>query len=319
MRRVKSNIYQGIFGLCLGDAMGVPYEFRTKREMLFHPAKEMIGYGSHKQPAGTWSDDTSMTLCLADSLAKTWPLVDYRDIMHRFEQWLYQAEYTAGKKVFDCGNSCRKAISRFKFQDPVLCGGKEEHDNGNGSLMRILPLAFYLEKKYPDAKISEEQMKLIADVSSLTHRHPKSIIACGIYICAALEIMRTGDLKEGIKKGVCEAFGYYEGKEEYRGELEHFSRICDLDDLAQRKAAEIVGKGYVISTLETALWSLMRNQNFKDTILSCINCGYDTDTTAAAAGGLAGLVYPLPEDWMEKIQNKEFILKVCRNLETALQ
>ncbi|OUO79945.1 hypothetical protein B5F53_05675 [Blautia sp. An249] len=90
MRIMNGYIYQGIFGLCLGDAMGVPYEFRTKREMLFHPAKEeMIGYGSHNQPAGTWSDDTSMTLCLADSLAETWPLVDYRDIMQRFERWLY--------------------------------------------------------------------------------------------------------------------------------------------------------------------------------------------------------------------------------------
>lgn len=317
---MNGYIYQGLFGLCLGDAMGVPYEFRTKREMLFHPAKEeMSGYGSHNQPAGTWSDDTSMTLCLADSLAETWPLLDYRDIMQRFERWLYQADYTAGQKVFDCGNSCRESISRFKFRDPVLCGGIQGRDNGNGSLMRILPLAFYIRKKYPDMEIGEEQMKLVAKVSSLTHRHPRSIVACGIYICAALEIMRTGCLKEGIQKGVQKAFSFYERDPKYGGQLEHFSEIQNPEKLAKRPAVEIIGKGYVVDTLKTALWSLMRSESFKDAILNCINCGYDTDTTAAVAGGLAGLVYPLPGDWLQTIQNRELVSEVCRNLERALQ
>ena len=185
--------------------------------------------------------------------------------------------------------------------------------------MRILPLALYIRKKYPDMEIGEEQMKLVAEVSSLTHRHPRSIVACGIYICAALEIMRTGCLKEGIQKGVQKAFSFYERDPKYGGQLEHFSEIQNPEKLAKRPAVEIIGKGYVVDTLKTALWSLMRGESFKDVILSCINCGYDTDTTAAVAGGLAGLVYPLPEDWMQTIQNRELVSEVCRNLEKALQ
>lgn len=127
-------------------------------------------------------------------------------------------------------------------------------------------------------------MKLVAEVSSLTHRHPRSIAACGIYICAALEIMRTGCLKEGIQKGVQKAFDFYERDPKYSCQLEHFSEIRNPEKLEKRPAVEIIGKGYVVDTLKTALWSLMRGESFKDVILSCINCGYDTDTTAAVAG-----------------------------------
>ena len=133
-------------GLCVADALGVPVEFVDRETLHKNPVKDMRAYGTYNQPAGTWSDDTSMTLCLAESLVHG---LDSSDIMRRFHLWLSQGQYTPYGVVFDVGNGTRNAINKFiNGTDPLECGGKDEGDNGNGSLMRILPLSFYLHSKY---------------------------------------------------------------------------------------------------------------------------------------------------------------------------
>lgn len=316
---MKNYIYDGIMGVCIGDAVGVPYEFCSSWQMKQSPATDMVGGGTHGQPVGTWSDDSSMMLCLADSLAPKFPKLDYKDIMIRFESWLEDAEYTATGEVFDCGMTCGRAIGTFRRgYEPLLCGGYSENSNGNGSLMRILPLAFYIQAKYPDFEPNEEAMQWIDDVSSLTHAHKRSVVACGIYICMALEIMKCGDLQEGIKQGIAKAFTYYQEKAEYASELSFYERIKDPIQFAKTPEDEIKSGGYVVETLETAVWALMSTDNYKDAILRCVNRGDDTDTTAAVAGGLAGLYYELPSDWLEKLQNKELIADICTRLEKVV-
>jgi ADP-ribosylglycohydrolase len=140
---LKDKIFGGILGLAVADALGVPVEFQSRESLRRNPVTDMRGYGTYNQPPGTWSDDTSLTLCLMDSLAKKgfdsrFPRPDYSDIMQRLLAWIDNAEYTAHGEVFDVGIATRKALHRFRNEiEPQVCGGTSERDNGNGSLMRI--------------------------------------------------------------------------------------------------------------------------------------------------------------------------------------
>lgn len=129
-------LFNGVLGLAVGDALGVPVEFLTREAIRKKPVESMRSGGTHRQEAGTWSDDTSMTLATADSLRSG---VNYADMMDKFIRWMYDGEYTARGKVFDFGISTRYALYHNKSGIPPLdCGGKEEYDNGNGALMRML-------------------------------------------------------------------------------------------------------------------------------------------------------------------------------------
>ena len=160
-----------MFGHAIADAMGVPVEFSTRSQRRCDPVTGYRGYGAHDVPAGTWSDDTSMALATIDSLAHG---LDTTDMMERFCDWKLHAAYTATGVVFDMGITTSKALSQFKKGVPALsCGLDGEFDNGNGSLMRIIPAVLFC--KFAAADLSpDEQLAIIHDVSSLTHRHPRS-------------------------------------------------------------------------------------------------------------------------------------------------
>ena len=151
-----TTIRAGLYGLIVADALGVPAESRTREDLRRNPITEMVGGGLHQQPAGYWSDDSSMTLCLADSIGK----VGYyhtHDIMARFDDWIRNGAYTPGGKKFDVGHTCGWAIDRYRRGcTPALCGSNKMNENGNGSLMRILPMAFVLYGKY-GTKITESK------------------------------------------------------------------------------------------------------------------------------------------------------------------
>jgi len=128
-----NSVINGIMGLCVGDALGVPVEFKKRDELKRKPVENMLGYGTHNQPAGTWSDDTSMSLCLLDSLSQG---LDYQDIMRKFLEWYDEGAYTPYGEVFDIGGTTREALERFvKGTPPLNCGGSSERDNGNGGIL----------------------------------------------------------------------------------------------------------------------------------------------------------------------------------------
>lgn len=317
---MKKQIHNAILGFCLADAVGVPFEFQSMKERIKKPATDMIGYGTYHLPVGVWSDDSSMTLALADSLAHTYPEIDYRDIMERFADWSMNAKYTATGKVFDIGITCNEAISNYKMRgiEPLKSGATGEHSCGNGSLMRILPMAFYIQARYSELELNDESMEWIFNVSSLTHATMRNNIASGIYIFLAMEIMKLGKLKEGIRSGMKKAFAYFDARKEYQQELKYYERLRNPDEFSKTPKEEISGSGYVVSTLETVIWSLMGTDDYKSAVLKCINQGEDTDTTAAIAGGLAGLSYDLPEDWLAKLKNKELIVEICDKLDKTI-
>jgi len=311
-----SMIKAGIYGLCVADALGVPAETRTREDLKQNPITGMVGGGIHQQPAGYWSDDSSMTLCLADSIGK----VGYyhtHDIMARFNDWSSNGAYTPGGKKFDIGNTCAHAISRYRRGvTPALCGSNKMNENGNGSLMRILPLAFVLYGKYgKDITKHKKAMEDIHKISGLTHRHPLAQSACGIYISIACHLLAGEQLHRAVHDGVEKALDWYAGHQRFSDYVSYWKGIAFV---GQRKEETIYSGGYVVESLETALWCLVKTRSYKECVLKCVNMGYDADSTAAIAGGLAGIYYgfeSIPQEWLDKLAAKDIIDDCVAGLE----
>jgi len=173
---MANNILNGIMGLCVADALGVPVEFVDRETLLKNPVVDMRSYGTYNQPVGTWSDDTSMTLCLADSLSRG---LDYDSIMKNFMRWINEGEFTPHGEVFDVGNATRRALGRFeKGAAPLNCGGTSDNDNGNGSLMRILPKKLILFiAKFQRIKMHDSSLGNIAIPTFKTIKKKKTVLS----------------------------------------------------------------------------------------------------------------------------------------------
>lgn len=306
---MKGNeVLGGLFGLCVGDALGVPFESYSGEELKGSPVTTMVGYGIHNQPVGTWSDDSSLTFCLADSLCQG---LNLGDIAHKFCAWLYQGYWTPHGKTFGVGNTTRNAISRLKRGvNPVEAGDKGEYSNGNGSLMRILPLAYYLE----NARASEK-FEVTHQVSCLTHANVRSQMACSIYVQLAINLLKGDKPKSAYGKMKAVILDFYQ-KEPYRRELDNFSRVLK-GDISKLTEDEINSSGYVVDTLEASLWCFLNGNSYAETVLRAVNLGGDTDTTGAVTGGLAGIYYGgknIPRDWVEQIARKEDITELANRL-----
>ena len=312
---IKRNIWlDGIMGVVVGDALGVPVEFYSQEELTEAPVMGMEGYGTYNMPAGTWSDDSSMALATLDSLRNGY---DLKDIMDKFVDWYEKGKYTPHGKVFDVGLTCESAISAYmNGTDLNSCGKCEAYDNGNGSLMRIMPICLYMYEKQKEEGISDDEViKVVHEVSALTHGHLRSKIACGIYFYIIRNILDgKGSLSERVQAGVSEAWAYYEREPEGAIEVEYYGRIKDIETLKSLPREEIHGYGYVVPTIEAALWSLVKSESYAEAALTAVNIGNDTDTVAAIAGGLAGLYYGyegIPGEWLAEIACREWIEGVC--------
>ena len=306
---LENKLKSAILGLAVGDALGVPYEFISRDIIKNNPCIDMIGYGTHNKKAGTWSDDTSLTLCLLDNLNNK--NINYNDIMNSFTMWYDKGYYTADGDTFDVGITTRDAINNYKSGiDPIKCGLSDEYSNGNGSLMRILPIAFYI-KKYFNSQLFEnsEVINIIYNVSSLTHSHKRSLIACVIYTAIALNLINDMNIEEAINKALKDSFDYYKNEKE----INNYKRISD-SDFKNIQETKIESSGYVVHTFEASIWVLLNTSNYKDAVLKAVNFGDDTDTTAAVVGGLTGLYYyvdNIPSEWIDTLINKELIINIC--------
>ena len=311
----ESCVSSGIMGLAVGDAMGVPVEFVSREDLDRNPVIDFREHGTFDQPFGTWSDDTSLTLCLLDSLCNG---LDYCDIMDKFQKWGDRGEYTPHGNAFDMGRTTVNSLYKYKLGvAPLLCGGDQESDNGNGSLMRILPAAFYLYPKFGADVMSDETMETVHKISGLTHRHPRSLIACGIYISVAVRLIAGENLKDSIRFGVGTAFDYYSRKPKMSKEIGYYDRMKNIDKFTALPRKNIRSSGYVVDTIEAALWCLLTTSSYSDCILKAVNLGEDTDSTAAVAGGLAGIFYGYPSfaEMGNKLVGRDYILSLCRKFE----
>ena len=315
-----SNIWKdGMLGLIVGDALGVPVEFMSRTELMKNPVTGMREYGTHHQPRGTWSDDSSMALAELDSI-RTVGTIDYIDMMERFSRWCMHGEYTPFGEVFDIGTATSRALMNYaKGIAPLESGGKTEWDNGNGSLMRILPVCLYLFKRQKKVCTSEnESIYMIHAVSALTHAHVRSQMACGIYYFLVKAILEEeGSLEKRLQKGMERAYQYYRQDLSNHRELEYYKRLADLSEFKETPKEGIKSSGYVVDTLEAAVWCLLHSHSYKETVLMAVNLGEDTDTIGAVAGGLAGLYYKeegIPQEWIQVIQRREWIEEVLQGV-----
>lgn len=308
---ITNKIKSALFGLVVGDALGVPVEFQDRKTLKRFPVTNMRENGSHAQLAGTWSDDSSLTFCLADSLCKKYNL---EDIATKFLQWKNAEIWTPHGSVFDIGIATRQAIHRIaQGEQPSLCGGFDEEDNGNGSLMRILPIAFYLQNE-SDIKIIYQTVK---EVSSITHAHFRSVFACFIYIIFTLELLKNEDKFVGYSKTKSIINKFIDNNKFNKKEIQLFDRILQ-SNIYELNEDEIYSSGYVLHSLEASLWCILNSNSYEDTVLKAVNLGEDTDTTAAIAGGLAGLIYgydEIPIEWINVLARKKDITELCNKLD----
>lgn len=292
MTKIKSVL----FGVAVGDALGVPVEYQNRETISKNPVTDMIGYGTYNLPAGTWSDDSSLAFCLAEALTQYF---DLNTIGQNFVKWYYENYWTPHGHVFDIGIATRQAILRLaQGEKPELAGGFEETDNGNGSLMRILPLLFYLLDKPIN-----ERYDITKKVSSITHGHIRSIIACFYYLEFAKQIFEGKDKFEIYRNLQIEISNHLTSLSINPTEIAKFDRLLK-DDISELDENEIQSSGYVLHTLEASIWCLLATDNYKEAVLKAVNLGSDTDTTGAVTGGLAGLLYGLddiPKKWLQQI------------------
>ncbi|ACA58884.1 ADP-ribosylglycohydrolase family protein [Candidatus Desulforudis audaxviator] len=309
----RERILGGLFGVTVGDALGVPVEFVSREDLRKKPVQEMFGYGTHHQPPGTWSDDTSLTLCLVESLVEAG--YNLADAGKRFVRWYREGYWTPYGRAFDIGGATRQAILRLEGGvDPALAGPDDEMSNGNGSLMRILPAALYFAESEVEA-----MREAVCKISCLTHGHQRSQLACFLYALLANELLAGNTPGLAYEKMRERAPELCAGTA-LAGELPHFERILN-GSLPGLPGREIRSDGYVVSTLEAAAWCLLNNATFSDTVLSAVNLGGDSDTTGAVAGSLAGVYYgygAIPRKWLERLARFEEILALFEKFASLL-
>ncbi|MBC1436454.1 ADP-ribosylglycohydrolase family protein [Listeria rocourtiae] len=297
---LKERLTPTLFGGIIGDAMGVPVEFKA-RDTFF--IDDMVGYGTYNQPPGTWSDDTSLTLCLIYNILENGTL---KDLINKFYAYYKTGYCTPFGEMFDIGRTTVDAILRYKRgSSPTHCGGRSEFDNGNGALMRIAPLAFLMYNEFDFLK----RVETIKEYTEITHAHPRAIVGSIIYIELLLGLCHDISLQKSLQD-IYELFQEnYSKDHQYILELKHFKRIFDANFLATDRS-EILSGGYLVHTLEAAIWSLGNSESFRDAVILAVNLGSDTDTVATITGSLAGMCYKMesiPEEWLDKIALKQVL------------
>lgn len=319
---VKASIY----GFIIGDALGVPVEFLSRETLKDNPIKDMEEYGTHNQPKGTWSDDTSMVLATIDGIINSQESnIDYKKVITNFLNWKQKGEFTPFGKVFDIGNSTSYALSVYQQHisdnnaDDVICGTGNINSNGNGSLMRILPISLYLY--YLGINYNEDKFfEIIKIISSMTHSHIYSILGCYIYTIYLIELIKEKDKIIAYKniqnflQNICDKSNELIDIKNIYGRLVY-------DDISKLEEKDIKSSGYVVDSLEAAIWSVLTTNSFEESILKAVNLGEDTDTIGALTGGLAGIIYgydSIPQKWINDLEKKDYINEFINSFMTYL-
>ena len=307
-----------MMGLVTGDALGNAIQFMSREEVRERGfVHDMEEGGVYETPAGTWTDDSSMALATLDSIREIGAVVP-EDIMLNFVSWECHGEYTPFGEAFDEGNTCTYAIMNFmKRPDWRTCGKTGERANGNDALMRILPVCLHFtEKEHTGEPVAiTEAIDAIHQATVLTHIHHRAMMASGLYYFMAREIVNgSGNLMERMQSGLDKGFSFYKQDVANLTETARYGRLSDLDVMASIPENEIRSSGYVVDTLEAAVWSLVSTGSFRECLIKAVNLGDDADTVGAVAGGLAGLYYgysAIPDEWLGALQKRTWLEGLC--------
>lgn len=313
-------IYDAIMGFVVGDAVGVPYEFKTRGLFNCTDMRASTDADFHfALPLGTWSDDTSLMLCVLDALSMFGQKNANQQMYDRFRddavRWVKFGKFTnhGEPHPFDIGNSCRKGIIELQT-------GKRNKDadlvssNGNGGLMRIPPLAllYVTNNKHITKYVTRDKdlMEYIQLFNRCSHNHEISNVGCLIYIRLAEQIMKGVDMRTALSTVVKSIDKQYK--------IPEYQRIWDLSIL-DTQVQDIKSSGYVVDTLEAAIWACYNANSYENAVLFAINLGDDTDTVAALTGFLAGIYHKnIPANWKNNIPHKEIVENLCKTFEENL-
>jgi ADP-ribosyl-[dinitrogen reductase] hydrolase len=301
------NKVKGCFlGLAVGDALGVPVEFKERAYLMGNPVRDMQGYGTWNQPPGTWSDDSSLSFCLAESLTKGY---NPADIGAKFVRWYTDGYWGAHHKLFDIGLTTRVALTRIgNGEDPVRAGETGEQSNGNGSLMRIAPAALYFAHETDD--VLYERIK---EISSITHGHFRSVLSCFIFSKILIALFQGQDKNNAYRNMVSVVNDFAATHQFDNDELKPFQWILS-GKIDTMNINQVSSSGYVLHTLEASIWCLLTTSTYSQAVLKAVNLGGDTDTTGCVTGALAGTCYgrgEIPQTWIETLARKEDIIDLA--------
>jgi ADP-ribosylglycohydrolase len=279
-----------LIGLAVGDALGTTLEFRAPG--TFDPIDDMVGGGPFGLQPGQWTDDTSMALCLAESLVESGGF-DPRDQMERYVRWWREGHWSSTGRCFDIGNATRTALARFERTGEPFAGSTDPNSAGNGSLMRLAPIAIaYVHDP-------AEAVRLAGESSRTTHAAREAVDACRYFASLLVGAMR------GVPKEELLSHRY----EVVPGLWDEEPLTPTIDEVAagsfrEKEPPEIRGTGHVTRTMEAALWAFQRTDDFRSGALQVVNLGDDADTTGAVYGQIAGAFYgasAIPASWSERL------------------
>jgi ADP-ribosyl-[dinitrogen reductase] hydrolase len=283
-----------LVGLAIGDAVGTTVEFEIRGN--FEPVTDMMGGGPFRLNAGEWTDDTSMALCLAHSLVFRNGF-DAVDQMNRYCNWYQYGYMSSTGECFDIGFTVSTALRSYLESGNPFSGTVDEYSSGNGSLMRLAPIPMFFSDL-------EECIKFAGESSRTTHGSAECIDSCKLFASLLYHAYTSTEKAEIFTRNT------------YKPATDKVSRISEARFL-DNSYSQLTGSGYVIESLESALWCFMNSNSFEECVLMAANIGNDADTTAAIAGQIAGAFYGLeniPSHWVDKLAMKDEILEIASKL-----
>jgi ADP-ribosyl-[dinitrogen reductase] hydrolase len=308
MTVLRERIEGGLLGLLVGDALGVPYEFHGPEEL---PARELLEFtppdgfrrAHQSAPPGTWSDDGAQALCLLASLLEHGRL-DLGDFGRRMVNWFDHGYLAVDGRAFDIGNQTRIALRQIAAGvDVEQAARREVHDNGNGSLMRVLPLALW--HRGNDSALIDDAMRS----SVPTHGHLRSQLCCAVYCLWARRLLEGAPLQTAWDAAVAAIEAHFNGF--FGGPARSVKKLAkiELAEIDLHRAPGGRGSGYVVDCLHSARLALTE-PSYEGVVKAAIALGHDTDTTAAVAGGIAGIVFGIegiPTRWRQDLRGRELL------------
>ncbi|GAD17444.1 ADP-ribosylglycohydrolase family protein [Lentilactobacillus otakiensis] len=299
-------LFQSLTAVALGDALGFPIQHDTRSNPFDEPVHEMVGHQTQEVPAGTWSDDTSLSIASLVSLTFGYNL---HDLMTRYSQWYHFGDYTPFNYSYDIDETTKAALQRFDSGiEPKLCGGTMDSDNNNTALKRLMPLAFYLLTKNQHYVFNEATVKLIHDYTATTNRTPKTFIGSGILTNVIIRLIQNPN-KYAMLRAVKEALDYYRSQDEYAAQVPFFEQLEEAHFLRQ-SSTKLRPSSDVIATLNAVFWCLMNSEQYNVAVSKAVNLGSDADTIGSITSMLASLLFApvtFPESWLSKLQGRNQI------------
>lgn len=302
----REEILNVLRAAAVADALGVPVEGKPRDS---YQLTEMVGQGTWHQPAGSWSDDTSLTLCLIQNLMAQG---NYDDLLNRFEDYMMNGTMTPRGIVFDIGRTCAHAVRQHAVNQvsATHCGDAAESANGNGALMRLAPLAFVLQGQ----DNQDNRFALTSNYTTVTHGHPRAVVGSFIYLELLHELLAGHALITAIHQVEKTLQVFVATHEKYAAEVATYRAIFTAD-FAATPRERIASTGYVVDTLMAAVWVALNHDDLREGLLTAVNLGGDTDTVATVAASLIAFGQPnqpIPAEWWDQTLNHPLLDDVMK-------